>query len=172
MPDRAAAPVEAAAGLRMATADDTEFLARVYASTRAEELALTNWSAEQKAQFCQMQFEAQDAHYRTHYPAAQFSVITLQGNAVGRLYIDRWPREIRIMDITLLPEYRGAGIGTRFLRELMAEASASGKVLSIHVEKFNPALRLYQRLGFEPREDKGVYLLMDWKGEGKLMVES
>lgn len=180
--------------LRPALPEDAEFLCAVYSSTRAEELAVTGWSDVQKAAFCRQQFDAQDAHYRMHYPTAEYSIIeaTLgvpalggslgvpasagppkggttnepaeagtQNIAVGRLYVDRWTREIRIMDIALLPEHRGAGIGTRLLRELQEEARAAGKALSIHVEKFNPALRLYERLGFRAREDKGVYLLME-----------
>ena len=150
--------------LRLATAEDADFLATVYASTRVEELAVTDWSAAQKAQFCRQQFAAQDAHYRQHYPTAEFSVIECCGAAIGRLYVDRWAKEIRIMDIALLPAQRGAGIGTRLLHELQEEACAAGKALSIHVEKFNPALRLYERLGFSVKEDKGVHLLMEWNG--------
>jgi ribosomal protein S18 acetylase RimI-like enzyme len=148
--------------LRPATAADTEFACAVYASTRAEELAVTDWSAAQKAEFCRMQFIAQDAHYREHYPTAQFSVIERNGTPIGRLYVDRWAKEIRIMDIALLPAHRGAGIGSELLRELQEEARAAGKALTIHVERMNPALRLYERLGFCVKEDKGVYLLMEW----------
>ena len=144
-----------------------ELLCAVYASTRAEELAVTDWSAEQKAQFCRQQFTAQDAHYRTHYPTARFSVIEREGLPIGRLFVDRWEKEIRIMDIALLPEHRGAGIGTRLLCELQEEARAAGRALSIHVEKFNPALRLYERLGFRAKEDKGVYVLMEWRGNAE-----
>lgn len=161
MRDCADAP--SAVSLREVTPSDLEFLQSVYAGTRAEELAVADWSDEQKAQFCRMQFTAQDAHYREHYPTARFSIIERAGIPVGRLYVDRWTREIRIMDIALLPEHRRAGVGTHLLRALMEEARAAGKVLSIHVEKFNPALRLYERLGFLPREDKGIYLLMDWR---------
>lgn len=150
--------------LRPARETDVAILRRIYASTRADELAVTDWSEEQKVDFCGMQFAAQDAHYRQHYPTAQFSMIEREGTAVGRLYVDRWEKEIRIMDIALLPEERGAGIATRLLRELQEEARATGKALSIHVERMNPALRLYQRLGFTLREDKGVYLLMEWTG--------
>ena len=149
--------------LRPITPEDVLFLERVYASTRAEELALTDWSEEQKAAFIHQQFTAQDAHYRKHYPGAQFFVIEENGAPIGRLYVDRWSREIRIMDIALLPERRGEGIGARLIVELQEEAQAAGKSLSIHVEKFNPALRLYERLGFKPVEDKGVYLLMEWR---------
>lgn len=148
--------------LRNATSEDVAFLCVVYSSTRTEELALTDWSDEQKAVFCQMQFEAQDAHYRAYYPGAVFSVIERNGEAIGRLYVDRWTNEIRIMDITLLPIYRGRGAGGFLLGLLQDEARHAGKILSIHVEKMNPALRLYERLGFVPVEDKGIHLLMNW----------
>jgi ribosomal protein S18 acetylase RimI-like enzyme len=141
---------------------DAAFLLSVYASTREPELARTDWSDEQKFQFCHMQFQAQDAHYRLHYPKAQWDVIRAEDVPVGRLYVDRWPREIRIMDITLVPEHRGKGIGTHLLQELQAEAAAAGKSLSIHVERDNPALHLYARLGFQVIEDKGLHLLMAW----------
>jgi ribosomal protein S18 acetylase RimI-like enzyme len=75
--------------------------------------------------------------------------------------VARWPEEIRIVDIALLPEYRGMRIGTRLLRALISESEESGKPLSIHVERFNPALRLYERLGFRQKADKDVYLLME-----------
>ena len=149
--------------LRAAQPADAAFLGDVYASTRVEELALTDWSDERKTAFCRQQFTAQDAHYRQHYPSAQYSIIERDGVAAGRLFVDRWEKEIRIMDIALLPDHRGAGIGTGLLRELQEEARAAGKALSIHVEKFNPALRLYERLGFRGKEDKGVYLLMEWR---------
>lgn len=148
--------------LRPASAEDTELLVAVYASTRAAELASTDWTDEQKDQFCRMQFQAQDTHYRQHYPGAQFAVIMNGAQAAGRLYVDRWPAEIRIMDIALLPEQRARGIGTHLLRQLQHEAAAAGKALTIHVERFNPALRLYERLGFRVKEDKGVYLLLEW----------
>ncbi len=147
---------------------DTEFLLSVYSSTREPELALTDWSAEQKAQFCRMQFQAQDAHYRLHYPGAQFAVILIEAVPVGRLYVDRWPKEIRIMDITLLPDHRGLGIGTKLLHELKLEAAAAGKSLSIHVERDNPALHLYERLGFETIEEKTLHLLMAWQASDTL----
>ena len=152
--------------LRQAKDEDVEFLRILYASTREEELAVTGWSDVQKRDFCRMQFDAQAAHYLEHYPAAEFSIIEYDGNAAGRLYVNRGEREIRIMDLALLPEWRGKGIGTSLLRELQGEAAALGMPLSIHVEQFNPALRLYERLGFRPVEDRGVYYLLSWESEG------
>ena len=59
------------------------------------------------------------------------------------------------MDIALLPEYRGRGIGTALLEELLVEADATGRRVTIHVERFNPARRLYERLGFVEAGDPG-----------------
>lgn len=141
-----------------------DFLCRLYASTRADEMALVvDWTDEQKAAFLRMQFEAQHAHYQQHYPDAQFDLLLLDGVPAGRLYVHRREREIRLVDIALMPEHRNGGIGSELLRDLMAEAEASGKPLTIHVEKFNPAMNLYRRLGFQPIEDRGPYDLMEWR---------
>lgn len=156
-------PADLSLRLRLITAEDDAFLARVYASSRAEELAVTGWPEELKADFCRRQFDAQSAYYAENYPGAAFQIIERDGWPVGRLYVDRWEKEIRIVDITLLPEFRGSGVGTKLLRELQEEARVAGKLLTIHVERFNRALGLYQRLGFQQIEDKGVYLLMEWK---------
>jgi ribosomal protein S18 acetylase RimI-like enzyme len=147
---------------RRFTENDLPFLARVYASTRAEELAVTDWSDEQKASFLDAQFRAQHAHYQQYYPAADWLVMTRGGEDIGRLYLERWPTQHRLIDIAFLPPYRGKGLGEALLRDLMDEAAAAGKAVSIHVEKFNPAMRLYLRLGFKTEEDKGVHDLMRW----------
>lgn len=148
--------------LRPVTDDDRELLLRVYGSTRAEELALVDWSDAQKRAFVEMQFAAQDAHYRTHYPAASFDVVVVDGDPVGRLYVDRLPGEIRVVDVALLPEHRNTGLGTRLVRMLFEEAAASGRTVTLHVEVFNPARRLYERLGFRPVAERGVHVLMAW----------
>jgi ribosomal protein S18 acetylase RimI-like enzyme len=154
----------AQAGLtfRRITDADLPFLSRVYASTRAEELAATSMTDAQKAAFLDAQFRAQHAHYLKYYPQADWLVTMRGGEDAGRLYIERWPSQHRIIDIALLPEHRGHGAGEALLRDLMDEAAAAGKDVSIHVEKYNPAMRLYHRLGFATEEDKGVYDLMRW----------
>jgi ribosomal protein S18 acetylase RimI-like enzyme len=148
--------------LRSIRSDDEAFLLKVYTSTRLDELAPLGWSTDQTAAFLTQQFTAQHTHYLTHYPDADFQVILLDGQPIGRLYVARLDDELRVIDIALLPAYRNAGIGSRLLKELLAEASAAGKPARIHVEKFNPALRLYERLGFAPIADRGVYWFMEW----------
>jgi ribosomal protein S18 acetylase RimI-like enzyme len=147
---------------RRITDADLPFLARVYASTRVEELAVADWPEQQKAAFLDSQFQAQHKHYQKYYPKADWLVTSRGHEDIGRLYLERWPSQHRIIDIALLPAYRGCGFGEALLRDLMDEAAACGKAVSIHVEKNNPAMRLYRRLGFEIEEDKGVYDLMRW----------
>jgi GNAT superfamily N-acetyltransferase len=147
--------------LRPAGSSDRDFLLQVYGSTREDELSLVDWSAEQKAAFAQMQFDAQDAYYRGHYQPATFDVVEADGEPVGRLYVARREDEICIIDVALLPQHRRRGIGTTLIRALLDEAAVSGKRLSIHVEKHNPARRLYERLGFAEVADHGLYLLME-----------
>jgi len=147
---------------RRITEADPPFLSRLYASTRDEELTPVPWSQADKAAFLDQQFRAQHAHYQQYYPDADWLVIARGNEDIGRFYIERWPSQHRIIDIALLPEHRGNGFGEPLLRDLLDEAAAAGKDVSIHVEKLNPAMRLYRRLGFTIEEDKGVYDLMRW----------
>jgi ribosomal protein S18 acetylase RimI-like enzyme len=119
------------------------------------------WDDAQKDAFLRSQFDAQDAWWHENYADASFDVILVGGAPGGRLYVRRGPSEIRIVDIALLPEYRGAGVGTSLLQDLLADGDAAGKSVTIHVERMNPALRLYERLGFAVAEDKGVYLFLE-----------
>jgi GNAT superfamily N-acetyltransferase len=158
---------EAGAGvsLRPITASDEAFLRRLYASTRAAEMAVVPWSEEQKDAFLRMQFDAQHRFYRSRYGRARFDVIEKDGEPIGRLYVDRGENEIRIVDVALLPEHRGRGIGSARMREILDEARTEGKRVVIHVERENPAHRWYVRLGFRVVEDLGIYFRMEWTSE-------
>jgi ribosomal protein S18 acetylase RimI-like enzyme len=142
--------------------DDEGFLFQVYASTRVEELAPLDWTEVQKEAFLRMQFTAQHTYYQAQFPHASFQVILQGQRPIGRLYVDRRADEISLVDIALLPAYRNVGIGSALLRDLLAEARQAGKPVRIHVECFNPALRLYERLGFSRVGDTGVYFLLEW----------
>ena len=119
------------------------------------------WDDAAKEAFLRMQFEAQDSWYRGQMPNASYEVILVDGEPAGRLYVDRRPDEIHVVDIALLPDYRGRGIGSALLSDLLAEADGSGKRATIHVERFNRARTLYERLGFAEVAEHGVYLLLE-----------
>jgi len=146
--------------LRPVSADDYDFLVALYGSTRAEEMAMVPWTTEQQETFIRLQFAAQQDHYAKKYPTASHDVIVCDDRPVGRLYVARLDQEIRIVDITLMPAERNAGIGSRLLEQLLDEANGSGKITSIYVEEFNPSLRLFERLGFSPSEQHGIHLLL------------
>ena len=147
--------------LRALQAGDEEFSFAVYASTRSAEMELVAWPEEQKNAFLRMQFKAQGQHYRLQYPRALWQVIEVEGQAAGRLVSDDSDAGLfLLMDIALLPEYRGLGVGTAILGGLLREAGRARKTVALHVEPNNPALRLYQRLGFEIVGQSGFYLEM------------
>lgn len=148
--------------LRDVGSDDDDFLLRVYASTRADELAHVPWDETQKNAFLQTQFSAQQQHYQSRYPEGEHQIILLEEKPVGRIYLARLEQEIRILDVTILPEQRNAGIGTWLLKDLLAEAAKTEKPVRIVVENFNPSLRLFERLGFSKIDDDGLNILLEW----------
>lgn len=142
---------------------DMPFLRALYASTRAEEMAQLPWTPEQKREFLDSQFHAQKNHYNDYYGAAEFLIIELdRREPIGRLYVYRGDDDIEIIDIALLPEYRGKGLGRQLLQEIIDEAKRDQKMVTIYVEHFNPARHLYDRLGFQHVDTSGVYHLMKW----------
>ena len=143
--------------LRAYREDELEFLYELYATTRADEMdLLLDWTDSQKESFVRAQFQLQHDHYPRHYPGATLDVVLEWGEPIGRLYVYRVPSEIRLMEVTLLPEKRNRGIGGALTREILADAESSGRPVVLHVEPWNPAVRLYERLGFVAKDDVGL----------------
>ncbi len=152
----------AAVTLRAATPADQSFLLTVFASTRTNELAALNWDPAQSKVFLQMQFNAQQQNYAAGYPAAVNNIVMLGDQPIGRMLVDRRADVIELIDIALLAEHRDRGIGSFLIRELMDEAMAEKKSVQLAVYKLNPAVRLYDRLGFSPIAGDEVYSQMMW----------
>jgi len=112
-------------------------------------MALVAWNEQQKEDFLRMQFNAQHSYYHDQFKQARYEIIESDKTPIGRLYVDRREREIRIIDIALLPDLRGKGIGEFLMQSLLDEAAESDLSVTIHVEHNNPAMHLYQRLGFK-----------------------
>lgn len=149
--------------LRPATAADENFLFRLYAATRRDELAATGWPASRQRSFLQSQYLVRAKSYRHDFPGAEAAIIELFGRPAGALSLHRTTAEWRIVDLALLPEHRGDGHGTALLRRLQADAAAAGVPLRLQVLRDNPAIRLYLRLGFAPSGGNGPYLRMEWR---------
>jgi len=147
-------------GLRASQESDREFLHAVFASTRTEEFANAGWGAGEISALLASQFEIQDAYYRRHNPRARFDVILSGAAPIGRLYHDWSGSEARVIDIALLPQHRGAGIGGRLMHALVAGAAERGMPVSLYVEIHNPVRSLYGRLGFVATGESGIYVQM------------
>jgi ribosomal protein S18 acetylase RimI-like enzyme len=152
--------------LRPVTEADQDFLLAVYASTRAAEMAMVTWSAEQKDAFVKSQCAAQAQHYAAEYPEATHEIICCDGMAAGRLYLDRRAQEVHVLDVTVLPQFRNAGIGSFVLRQILEEAGRSGLPVTIYVESFNPALNLFRKLGFQLSSQDGFQCFLRWTPAG------
>ena len=158
--------------LRASTGEDEPFLREVYAGTRADELALVDWSEEQKAAFLDGQFRAQHTYYHEQMPGAAYDIVLEDGVGVGRLYIDRRAGDLHVVDIALLPQHRNRGIGGHLIRRIMEEAAAKSQSVSLYVELFNRARRFYDRSGFREVRTEGIYLLMKWRADDGIADES
>lgn len=152
--------------------DDQPFLFALYHSVRIDELAATGWTDEEKGQFLAQQFGFQHKAYTTNYPGAQLDIVEMDGAPIGRWYVHRGRDDIRVMDIAIMPAWRNQGIGEALLRALMEEGASIGKNISIHVEKMNPAMRLYHRLGFVKTKDAEVYDLLEWMPQTAMAAEA
>ena len=142
------------------SAADMALLCHLYATTCAEELAMVPWSDEQKDLFVRQQFHAQHTYYHQTWPDAAYDIVELCGQPIGRIYVDLPSDGIQLMEITLLPELRGRGLGTALIQQVLTLADTRQQPVSLFVEAHNPAQRLYARLGFVFTEDHGVYQLL------------
>ena len=156
-------PNTARIALRPVQPDDEPFLFELYSSTRREEIAAFGWDSAQADMFLRLQFRGQQRHYQTQAFEVDYRIITFEEKSIGRLIVIRSPREIRLADISLLPEHRGGGIGATLIRELFDEAKEKELPVTLHVEKTNRAARLYERLGFKTVADTGAHLKMEWQ---------
>jgi len=155
-------PRLAAVELRPADAADEAFLFEVYAAARREPLGPLGWDRATVDAFLRTQYEAEQRDWQHHHTGAECHVILREGEPVGRLYLARGDHEMRVMDITLLPEWRGQGIGTALIGELLDEARRTRRTVRAHVERTSPAVALYLRLGFLHAATRGTTLLMEW----------
>ncbi|MFN2577813.1 MAG: N-acetyltransferase family protein [Pyrinomonadaceae bacterium] len=149
--------------LRPVTPEDDVFLLSVYDSTRAEELAQVEWEEGQKEAFLKWQFDLQRREYDARFPDAEYNVILIDDQPAGRVWVGRDHKQIRLLDIALLPEFQNYGAGTVLVQQLIDEAKAVNKPLRHMVFVLNNnAHRFYERLGFVIIEDLGAYKHMEW----------
>lgn len=152
--------------LRDATPEDTQFLAFLYGDTRRCEVNAWGLPPEQQELFLRMQFDAQCRSYCVAFPDATDSIVCLEGHAIGRILVDQDSAGKRLIDIALLEEYRNRGIGSNLLRQILQECEMQGRALRLQALQGNPAIRLYQRLGFMQSSADPMYAQLQWLPSG------
>jgi len=147
--------------LRLYKGSDRDFLFKLYASTRVEEIAPFGWPPAQQEAFLRMQFTAQQQWYSTSYAQAEHQIIEQDGAPIGRMMVSREKQAATLVDIALLPEHRGKGIGGGLIRELIGQCDQQKLPLRLQVLRTNPAIRLYERLGFLRTAEDQIYIQME-----------
>ena len=148
--------------LRPVSTEDAAFLLRVYASSRETEMAMVPWPPEQKEAFLRSQFDAQTRDYIARNPGAEHRVLVYGAREVGRSFVARQAERVHILDVTVLTQERGKGVGSAFLSRMQEEAAAARLPLTIYVETFNPSLNFFAKRGFRPEKEEGIHLLLQW----------
>jgi GNAT superfamily N-acetyltransferase len=148
--------------LRDATSSDEAFLIALYSSTRKEEVALWGWPAVAQEAFLRTQARTQQQAYAMQFPRVEHLIIETGGRAIGRMLVDRSGNEIHLVDISLLPEQRGQGVGTALLGTLLDEGRRSQRPVGLRVARSNRAHSLYVRLGFVAIDEDPMYITMRW----------
>ena len=149
--------------LRPVHPDDEEFLYDLFCQTAGD--GLNALDPEPRNAILRMQFTAQLHTYREQFPRVDHQIIMLDDRVIGRVLVERTEAEHRGVDIALLPEYRSGGIGTMLIQELLDEAAVAGKPFRISVVRTNPALHLYNRLGFKTTGESLTHFMMEWAPE-------
>lgn len=163
MPPALAAAAAFGISYRPMGAADEAFAAALYASTRAAEMAATGWPEATRAAFLAQQHRAQHLHYRAVHPDGEWLIVAQGARDIGRLYLGGGGEELRLIEIALLPEHRGAGIGSAIIADVQAQARSEGRYVSLHVEPGNPARGLYERLGFVVVTSDMTTVRMEWR---------
>jgi hypothetical protein len=163
MPKSFRGNLEKVLSYRAPTPADEDFLFALYASTRQDEMSITGWDEAQKNAFLRSQFDAQRTHYQHHFSGAEHNLLIVEGKPAGRMMIHRNGSETLLVDLSLLPKFCNAGIGSYLIKRLLGDEGAKGNSVRLHVLKFSRALPLYSRLGFSQLADKGMHLEMIWR---------
>lgn len=144
--------------------EDEAGLFALFAAVRTGELGMQEWEPGMRDRILRLQFEAQRRSHRAEYPAADDRLIELDGAPVGWVVVDRSGPALHGIDIALLAEKRGQGLGTRVIRALQEEAAAGDRPMVLTVNRTNvQAHALYVRLGFHAIKETDAHIVMEWR---------
>jgi ribosomal protein S18 acetylase RimI-like enzyme len=147
--------------LRRERAEDEVFLFALFCATREAEFSAL--PQPQRETLLRFQYQAQSRDYAARFPHAEHFIVESSGRAAGRLLLNREANELRVVDIAVVPEMRGQGIASAVLKSLISEVQGAGMALRLSVWHSNPALGLYQGLGFYETARSATHLELEWR---------
>lgn len=146
---------------RPAVAEDEAHVFAVFSTTWHHAVAaMPNPALAQH--FLRIQYTAQERRFRSRYPALERCVVMVGDEPVGRLYVQRAPTALHIVDLTLLPEHRSQGIGGTIVAELMAEATDLGVPVRTRLGRTHDAIRYAMNAGFRVVAEDDVETHLEW----------
>lgn len=137
-------------GFRPASAQDFEYCKRLYFSGSKriiEELHLDR--------------AAQAVIFARQWAPSEVRIITLDGSDAGWLQTSVGKDGIFVAQLFVDGPFQGQGIGTEVLSRVIANAAKDNLAVRLGVVKINPALRLYERLGFHITHDDDLKFYME-----------
>jgi GNAT superfamily N-acetyltransferase len=148
--------------VRPALQQDEQFVYDVAYQVMHDHLHAHLWDPNIRHALLDLQVRSKNASYAAVHPGADYAIIMQDDQPVGRMIIDRSGEFYHLVDISIVPAHRGAGIGTRLVLALCMEAETIHKSVRLYVSITNPrAAELYKRLGFRVIEDQQTDILME-----------
>jgi ribosomal protein S18 acetylase RimI-like enzyme len=154
--------------LRPAEAADRDFERALFATARPDAALLAGWPDDVREAFLDQQFQFQTVHYARAYPQAERLIVVSGTESIGRLILDRAGPEWTLVDIALMPAWRGRGVGSELLSAILAAAGEARAVVVLTVDLQNRARGLYERLGFLATGESFPNLAMAWRPQAQL----
>lgn len=152
----------ASVSLRPELAEDEAFLRELYLSVRDDESGFRELDPGARTRLLQEQFEFQRSDYRLRFPHADFLIVQVDERPAGRFYLNHGADSIHVIDISLLPEYQGHGIGSTLIRTVQAEAQRTGRAVTLFAHPRRAGSGFYQRLGFAKKSVVGEHAGLHW----------
>jgi RimJ/RimL family protein N-acetyltransferase len=150
--------------LRPERPDDADFLYALFRSHMLSSVAAMPVDDATKESLLRMQFQAQGMSYRAQYPDARFDVLERDGTPFGRLIVHEDAGVATFVDFALLPENRGAGLGTAVILRVLDWVAERCSAVRLAILWHNEAsLRMTRRIGFVQVGEAPPYVEMEWR---------
>lgn len=147
---------------RPETPEDSSFLGDLYFSVRELEPGFASQPLDERSRVLRDQARLQSIHYHKVFPHAHFLVVEVDGKPVGRFCVNQFNDHLLVVDLSILPDFQGHGIGSQLIKSVLAESTRTGMPVGVSVEIGHPARSFYERMGFAIFKNTESHHVMQW----------